>query len=85
VEISLETINLITEDSGSLLEQKFEKFNLKYIPKLIKSLQNLKLIENPNEKIFSLVLQSIELLFENCPNIMNNYLESIAKVIFLFI
>ncbi len=25
VEISLETINLITEDSGSLLEQKFEK------------------------------------------------------------
>lgn len=52
---------------------------------MIKSLQNLKLIENPNEKIFSLVLQSIELLFENCPNIMNNYLESIAKVIFLFI
>lgn len=38
-------------------------------------------IGSPNEKIFGLVLQSLELLFENCSNIMMNYLESVANVL----
>ena len=40
----------------------------------------MKNIPNPDENFFSLVLQSIELLFENCSNIMENHLESSANV-----
>jgi hypothetical protein len=86
-EMSLETINIIIEDSGNLLEQNFEKvyyclikFITKFVPKLVTSLDQMKSLQNPSEKLFSLVLQSLEYLFDNCPNVMSNYLESIANV-----
>ena len=56
------------------------KFIDKYIPKLLNCLENIKNIPNPDENFFSLVLQSIELLYENCTNIMENHLESTANV-----
>ena len=56
------------------------KFIDKYVPKLKKYLENLQSVQYSNEIIFTLVLQSFELLIDNCSNIMEKYLNKLANV-----
>ena len=80
-ETALETFHLVIEDSGELLQNKFQNFLDNLIPKLIGPLENLKSMSYPNEKLISLILMCIESLVENCYETMENYLEKSVNVL----
>ena len=83
VEMSLETLNIIIEDSGTYLEEKFNKFLTLLLIKLISFLEDMgrKKPEERNEKLIILVFTTMYFLLESCPTTMNEQLENITRVL----
>jgi len=85
VGMSLETLNIIIEDSGSYLEDKFEKFLLQLIPKLANYLEKMGVVTNldkTNQDLLVMVLSTVYVLLENCPNKMSDDLGILVKILF---
>jgi hypothetical protein len=84
VGMSLETLNIIIEDSGSYLEEKFEKFLLQLVPKLANYLEKIggSNLEKTNQDLLIMVLSTVYVLLENCPNKMSDDLGILVKILF---
>jgi hypothetical protein len=82
VEISLETLNIIIEDSGSYLEENYSNFLMELLPKLTNYLKDMgdKTIEK-NDHLIILVLSTLNIMLESCSMFMNENLEEVAKVL----
>ena len=82
-EMSLETLNIIIEDSGSHLEDKFGRFLNELLEKLLKFLNDMGSKDNSerNDNMIIQVLITIHILLENCPNLINDVVEAIATVL----
>jgi hypothetical protein len=78
--MSLETLNIIIEDSGSLIEESYGKIIASLSMKLTNYLDSIicQLEQDKSEKLIILVLTTIYILLENCPEAMTNSIETVS-------
>jgi hypothetical protein len=83
VEMSLQTLNIIIEDSGSHLEEKFAKFLMQLTSKLLNFLTTSceSNIDVRNESLITLTLATLYVLLESCPNVMSENLDHVINVL----
>jgi hypothetical protein len=83
VEMSLETLNIIIEDSGTYLEENYSEFLNELLPKIFNYLYDIGKImkEEKQDHMTILVLQTLNILLENCSNIMIDQLDSVSGVL----
>lgn len=83
VEMSLQTMNIIIEDSGNYLEEKFGKFLTQLTSKLFNflTISSETNIKERNDPLITLVLSTLYVLLESCPTIMTENIEQIVNVL----
>lgn len=85
VEMSLETLNIVIEDSGSYLEDKHLKFLRQLLPQLTGFLQKMgsQEVNQREDTLINLVLKTIYMLLENCQVFLSedDCLSSVTKVL----
>jgi hypothetical protein len=83
VEMSLQTMNIIIEDSGNYLEEKFGKFLAQLTSKLLNFLTSSSetKIQERNDSLITLVLSTLYVLLESCPTIMTENIDQIVHVL----
>ncbi len=86
VEMSLETLNIIIEDSGSYIEENYSQFMHQLIPKLFFFLSEMgkRKKEDRSDTLIILVLHTLNILLENCSNTMIDQLETTSGILVYF-
>ena len=75
-EMSLETLNIILEDSPNIVEEKFSKTLKKIIEKVIFVLQN-----SNTEQIYHMYFQILNMFLENCQDIVLDKMREIVAIL----
>jgi hypothetical protein len=86
VEMSLETLNIIIEDSGSYLEENYSEFLNELVPKILNYLHEMgkRTKQERQDHLIILVLNSLNILLENCSNVIFDQLDRISSVLVNF-
>jgi hypothetical protein len=86
VEMSLETLNIIIEDSGTYLEENYSEFMHELIPKIFYFLGEMgkRKKGERSDNLIILVLKTLNILVENCSNIMIEQLEMTSDILVNF-
>ena len=78
---ALETVNFIIEDSATHLEEKCYAFLTQLLNKLIYFLNKYRDEKTVDKELLNLVLMSLHVLLENCPNLINEDTESVIEAL----
>jgi len=83
VEMTLETLNIIIEDSGNYLEENCAKFLNELIPKILNFLSEMgkRTKEERSDNLTILVLNTFNILLENCASILQDKLNSASNIL----
>jgi len=85
VKMCLETLNIIIEDSGNLIEQIFQEFipnlTIKLLSYLNNIIQNTQTDNEDHQPLMIIVLTSLYILLENCSTVLNNIVDYISTTL----
>ncbi len=83
VEMTLETLNIIIEDSGNYLEENCSDFLQELIPKILNYLNQMgtRTKDKKSDNLTILVLNTFNILLENCSTILEDKLNSASNIL----